>query len=135
MEPTKKNFLDMFETNDRRFDSFSEFFSKEEIRADLEETETHYIITAEIPGIHKQNIKIEYNRPILKIIAIIEKEKQEREHNYIRKERPEGSITRRWIMENVIEGTIDAKLKDGLLVLKLEKDHKKFETGKRIEIR
>jgi len=135
MEPTKKNFLDMFETNDRRFDSFSEFFSKEEIRADLEETETHYIITAEIPGIHKENIKIEYNRPILKITAIIGKEKEEKTHNYIRKEIPEGAITRRWIMENIIEGTIDAKLKDGILVVELEKDYKKFETGKRIEIK
>ena len=61
--------FDIFEPLERRFENWPDFFFPEDFKADMEETDTHYIVTAELPGIEKDDIQIDYERDILKIEA------------------------------------------------------------------
>ena len=122
MLPIRRGFYDLFEPIERQFDIFPEFFGASAIRADLQETYTHYIITAEMPGVNKENIKIDYDGSILRIEAFRVEESETRTGTYIRKERQEGSFSRSWLIKNIIRDGIQAELKDGILIVKMKKD-------------
>ena len=79
------------------------------------------MLEAEIPGVDKEDINLEYKDDILTISVERKEEVNDERENYIRKERRYGSFKRAFYVDNVDEENIKAKFKNGVLKIKLPK--------------
>jgi len=120
-------FNDFF--NDSVF-GFGDFHS---IRADIKENEKEYIIEAEIPGVKKEDIKLDLRDDRLTISVERSEETKEERSNYIRRERRYGSISRSFYVENVKNEDVTAKYENGILSIVLPKSETK-KPNSRIQI-
>ena len=102
------------------------------IKMDVSETDQAYTIKAEMPGLKKEDIKVDVNGNQVSISAEIKKEKEEKEgEKVIRSERYYGQQYRSFTLaQEVDDAKADAKYQDGVLVLSLPKkpgaEHKKL---------
>jgi HSP20 family protein len=106
-------------------------------KVDIQDTDTAYVVTADLPGAKKEDINITYDNDILTISAqhSQEKEDKDEEKHYIRRERMSSSFNRQFVVRNIQKDGIDAEFKDGVLKINLPKaDPKLLETSHRIEI-
>ena len=99
-------------------------FAGRSFRADIKENDEEYTIEAEMPGIKKEDIELEINDDYLTISAEHSEEKEEKEENYIRRERRQGKYTRSFYLENVNQDDIEAEYNDGVLKVHLPKEEK-----------
>ena len=98
-------------------------------RCDLHETKDNFVIQAELPGIPKENIKINIEDGVLTISGKKESmhetssdEKDEDKPIYHRMERTYGSFKRSYALpDNVLTDGIKADSKDGVLSITLPK--------------
>jgi len=104
------------------------------IKADIKESENEYIIEAEMPGVKKDEIKLNYKDDILTISYEKEEKSEEEKDNYIRRERSYGTCSRSFYVENIDSEGIKAKHENGILSITLPKDNSKKEKNKTIEI-
>lgn len=104
------------------------------IRADIKETEKEYIIEAEIPGVRKEDIRLELKNDILTIAVEQNEETNEERENYIRKERHYGAYSRSFQVDNVKNETVNARYNDGILTVVLPKEQEKGTRDHRIDI-
>lgn len=104
------------------------------IRADIKEKENEYIVEAEIPGLTKEQIEIQYENNTLTIIARQQNERNEEKDQYLRRERHYGEMRRSFYLENVMEDRIGAQYRDGILHITLPKDKNKETKRKQIDI-
>jgi HSP20 family protein len=127
-----KGFRDIFD--DFFSDSFlPTFFSgSSQIRADVRETDNEYIIEAELPGVEKENIKVDLRDDTLTIGVERNEETKDERKDYIRRERRYGSYCRSFYVDNVKHDSISAKYNDGILSVILPKE--KEEKNKKREI-
>jgi len=90
---------------------------------DIREDEKHIYISAEIPGISKDNIKVTISDDnVLQIRGEKKHENKEENESYIRMERVFGEFTRSFVLpENVKDDKIKAKFENGVLNITLEK--------------
>ena len=102
-------------------------------KMDVREEEEKYIVEAELPGIEKEDIKLEFDDGMLRIIAEKEEKIEEENENYIHKEIRKGFMERSIYLVNSTEVGIKAKLKKGVLKIEIPKVKDK-ENRKRIEI-
>ncbi|SDD56826.1 HSP20 family protein [Paenibacillus sp. UNCCL117] len=105
-------------------------------RTDIRETDTGYLIEAELPGFAKEDIDIDVNDKYLTIRAKrnqVEEEKDE-QGKIIRRERHYGEFARQFYVEGIEEEGIKAKLQDGVLKLDIPKKAKKEPANRRIGI-
>lgn len=127
------------------WDSFNDFFSDNffvpvrsgvyQFRTDIKDMGDQYLVEAELPGVEKEDIKVEYDRNYLVISAHRESEMKDTKENYIRQERHYGEFVRRFYVEDIDETMIDASFKDGILTLKCPKLLITHDEKKQIEIR
>ena len=110
-----------------------DFAAFNKVRSDIKETDTEYVVEAELPGFNKEDIKLEIDDGVLSITAETKSEKEENKDNYVRKERFSGSFVRHYAFENVDESAISAKYNNGVLEVTLPKKEK-VETKKGISI-
>jgi HSP20 family protein len=94
-------------------------FNGSGLRTNIEELESDYIVTVEVPGVSKKDITIDYDDSYLTIS--VEKKEENSNKKYLRKEITETSFSRSFYLENVNEDKIKAKLEDGILTIKIEK--------------
>jgi HSP20 family protein len=127
--------LDLF---DRFFDDWSrpliskDLYSNWLPAADIKESETHYAVTVEVPGIDMKELDISYTDHVLSIKGSKTVESGENECAYCT-ERFTGSFERRFqIPGRVDEEKIVATYKDGVLKIELPKDEKNL--VKKIEV-
>lgn len=92
------------------------------VRADIRENEEEYIVEAEVPGLKKEDIKLDLRHDVLTISVDREEEIKEERDNYVRRERRFGSIKRSFLVENVRHEGVKAQYEDGLLTVILPKD-------------
>lgn len=104
------------------------------IRADIRETEKEYIIDAEIPGVRKEDIKIDLRDDNLTIFVEHNEELNEERENYIRRERRYGSFSRSFYVENVKHEGVTAKYNNGVLTINLPKEKEGNRKSHRIDI-
>ena len=125
--PSRFNFLD---------DSLLEDYRKTSImNTDIIEKENGYELQIDLPGVKKEDIKIEMNKNLINISISISKSSDEENKKYIRKERFTGEIKRSFnIGENVDEEDIYASFENGILYLNLPKKEEKDNKKKYIEI-
>lgn len=89
---------------------------------DIYETKDDFVFKLEVPGMTKDDIKIEFNNDTLIIKGDRKEEKEVKEDDYHRIERRCGTFTRSFnIPKNIDEKKIDASIKDGILELRLPK--------------
>lgn len=89
---------------------------------DISETPKAFLITAELPGINKKDVKVEIDHGILTISGerLFEKESEEKKHHRV--ERFFGNFSRSFTLpETVNQKNIKADFKDGLLTVNLFK--------------
>ena len=92
-------------------------------------------LSAELPGIKKDDIKIELEDGLLKISGVCEDKKEKKENNYYYSERKYGSFIRTFeVPENVNPSEIAAEYNEGILNVTIPKAEKPKET-KKIEIK
>ncbi len=94
-----------------------------QIKMDVKENEGAYIVRAEIPGVKKEDIKVDIDGNAVSISAEVKREKEQKEGDrVIRSERYYGSMSRSFTLEQDIdEKTANAKYSDGVLELTLPK--------------
>ena len=102
-------------------DMLSKFNSSGSFKTDIKETPEEYIVHAELPGVKKEDIKVDYNNNYLTISATRNNESEEKKDNYIRRERSYGSVSRGFYISNVNKDSIKAKFDNGVLNIELPK--------------
>jgi len=104
-------------------------------KVDVSDQGDKYLIEADLPGMDKENVKIEYENNYLTISARREDVKETKENSYIRKERQCGEYQRSFYIDNVQPDQIEATFRSGVLKIELKKKSIVAESRKTIEIR
>ena len=108
------------------------------MKTDVKETETGYEVDIDLPGFKKDEINAKLDNGYLTISAAkgLDKDEQDKNGKYIRRERYAGSMSRSfYVGEGVTEEDIKAKYEDGILRLVVpKKDGKAVENKKYIAI-
>ena len=122
---------------------FDEFWNSTEsktlnktMQTDIKEIGDNYELIMDIPGVKKEDIKVELKNGYLNISAISNKSVEEKDENqnYIRKERFSGSYSRSfYVGDNITTQDISGKFENGTLKLIFPKE-KKQNTNSFIEI-
>ncbi|WP_077623758.1 Hsp20/alpha crystallin family protein [Sediminibacillus massiliensis] len=112
-------------------DSFLQrpFFGKGSIPIDLFETETEWVIQADLPGVKKEQINIEAFNEQVKIAITDTREKEEinEKGNYYRRERRmQGAERIVQLPYTVRKQKIKAKYRDGILEIRGPKEERKY---------
>ena len=125
------------------------FFRDEDIRTgfwpkrmempavNIKETDTTFELEVAVPGMKKDDFKIEVKEGMLYISAETSSEQEEKEENYTRKEFNFSSFSRSfWLPENVKTDDIKANYKEGMLQVTLPKaEVKVVEKTKMIKVK
>jgi HSP20 family protein len=89
---------------------------------DISETETEYLIKAELPDIKKDEVKVTVEDGVLTIQGERKREKEEKGKKFHRVERSYGRFVRSFTLpDSVDEGKVKAEYTDGVLALHLPK--------------
>lgn len=89
---------------------------------DVYETEGGYVLKAELPGVNKEDIKIDVNNNTLTLKGEKKFEERTEKDKYIRVERTYGSFTRTFTLSDKVDSeNIKAAYKDGVLEITLPK--------------
>lgn len=104
------------------FDLFNkkQSIEKEFMKTDIYESNNKYIIESDIPGINKEDIKINYENGYLTIKTI--KKLSSDINTYIRKERFYGELKRTFYIGSKKESDIKATFKNGILEITFPKE-------------
>ena len=95
-----------------------------EMKTDVRETDSGYEVDIDLPGFKKDEINIQLDNGYLSISAAkgLDKDEQDKEGKYIRKERYAGSMSRSFYVGNAItQDDIKAKYESGILRLSVPK--------------
>ena len=127
-------FFENFWSPSRREDARVQgFFSP---RVDVHEKDDRYEITAELPGVKKEDLNVTLENGVLTLEAETSQEdKEEQEGRIIRQERRYGKFLRSFNLgSNVHEEDVSATFKDGVLTLKAPKVPEQVPPRRRIDI-
>ncbi len=126
----------------RSFDDlFNEFFTNTPAyrrdgfmpSVDISETDTQFELSVELPGMKKEDIKVDLERGRLTISGERKFEKEESGKNYHRVETQYGAFNRTFHLPDTIdEDSVTAKYEDGILNITVNKSDDKVK--KQIEI-
>lgn len=115
------------------FRQYSPFFSRAMRRlegdeakwrpvADISETETEYLIKAELPEVKKEDVKVTFEQGLLTICGERRQENKQQDESEIRVESFYGSFSRSFSLpDNVDAKAIRADSKDGVLRVRIPK--------------
>ncbi|OEU70779.1 MAG: heat-shock protein [Desulfuromonadales bacterium C00003093] len=91
-------------------------------RVDIAETDSEFIIKAEIPEVKKEDVKVTVENGILVLHGERKQEKEEEGKTYHRIERHYGIFNRSFTLpETVVAEKVKAGFKDGVLTITLRK--------------
>lgn len=131
-------FREMEEMSDRlnRIFAASRPYEKEALKVaewapvvDIQETETEYLVKADLPEVEKKDVKVTVEQGVLTIQGERKQEKEEKGRKFHRIERSYGTFLRTFtVPEDAEETKVTADFKDGVLrvhLLKTEKPRSK----------
>lgn len=128
---TFSNMLDDFFSDG--FPDMGRNLQMDTFKLDIEDTGENYKVTAELPGVQKENLDVTLDDGRLKIRVQQEEEKKDEKENYIHKERRLSSMERNIYLEDADSESVKAKLEEGILHLTISKKEE-IDTSKKIEI-
>ncbi len=108
--------------NDSFFNDSSDANQKKEWQpvVDIIKKDNKVIVTAELPGINKEDISIDVNDDVLTLKGERKYENEVKEADFYRKERVSGSFSRSFVLPaGVSTEEINAEYKDGILTLEI----------------
>lgn len=89
---------------------------------DIQETETEYVIKADLPDVKKDDVKVEFADGVLTVEGERKQEKEEKGKKFHKIEREYGKFVRRFALPTEIDaGKLTADFKDGVLNVHLPK--------------
>ena len=89
---------------------------------DLYETDDHFVIKAELPGVDKNDINVDFKDRVLTLSGERSQKNEVKEENYYRKERSYGKFQRTFTLPaDVDSDKITAEFKDGVLRVEVPK--------------
>lgn len=105
-----------------------------EIRVEVKESAPEYTVTAELPGVAKDDIHVEIEGNRVSITGEVKRESEQKEgERVLRSERYYGSVARSFTLANEIdEAKATAKFENGVLSLTLPK--KAAASGRKLAI-
>ena len=93
-----------------------------DIRVDISENEKEYLVSAEIPGAKKEDIRVSIDGNYVSIAAEVKKEQEEKHGRSLVRETYHGTVSRGFTLaSDVDDKAAVAKLDDGVLRLTLPK--------------
>ena len=104
----------------------------------ITENSNHYNVSLAVPGLKKEDFKIDIDGNMLTISSEKEEKKEEKDEKYTRKEYSYSSFSRSFTLpQDVKQDAIDAKYEDGILNLRLprKEDAKRTTASKRIAVK
>ncbi|WP_333860939.1 heat shock protein Hsp18 [Clostridium sp.] len=128
-----ENFFNSFFNNDF-LTPFNMNLFNNGLKVDLKETDTSYLIEADLPGIKKDAIDLSFNNNYLTISAKRDDTVEDNKENFIRQERRYGEFKRSFYIDNVDEKNINASFEEGVLKIELPKLEKGKGNSNKIEI-
>jgi len=94
-------------------------------KVDISESDTQYLIKAEIPGVKKEDVKVSVEDGMISIRGERRQEKEEKDKKFHRIERSYGSFLRSFrLPDDADESAVKAEFKDGLLNVSVDKSAK-----------
>ena len=121
---------------DDMFDDFLTSKKEQNMKCDIYEKDGNYHIEMDIPGFNKEDISVETKDGYLTITADKKQEQTEedKDKNYIRRERVYGKYERSFYLGDLDEDHIDASFENGMLNITVPKKEV-VDTKKVIEIK
>ena len=110
------------------------FTSANPIKADVRETDKEFIVEADMPGVKKEDIRLDLRDGVLTIGVEHNEQTNEEKENYIRKERRYGSYSRTFHVDGVNQENVSAKYNDGVLTVNLPKVEEEKPKSHKIDI-
>lgn len=113
------------------------FFGETPVRAfntDVKDNGSSFTLAAELPGFNKEDIAIDINGDQLTIQATHKSENDQKNGNYLRRERYYGSYSRSFDISEIEADNITAAYENGVLKLELPKKNAVVPTSRRLEI-
>ena len=107
------------------------------MKTDVRETESGYEVDIDLPGFKKDEISAQLKDGYLTVSASksLDKDKQDKDGNYIRRERYAGSMSRSfYVGDSVREEDVHAKYEDGILKLSIPKKSEQKKLASHISI-
>lgn len=91
-------------------------------RADVQETEKEYLLSISVPGVRKEDLKVDVRDDMLTISGERKAEKEEKGKTWLRKECSYGSFSRSFVLpEGMHPEDVKASYQDGVLKLTIPK--------------
>ena len=92
-------------------------------KVDVEDKGDAYELTADFPGMKKEDIALNFENDYLTIAARRDDTKEDKDNkgNFIRRERHVGSVSRSFYVGDIDGSKIDAEFKDGVLKVTMPK--------------
>ena len=130
MDRMMRNIYDMMGNLEREFESMRRAMREEIVQPamDIYETEDEIVIRAEMPGVKKEDIRIEISGNSIEISAVKKGASEEKLKGYYHKEIYEGRFYRRIELPMEIPADkVKARYQDGVLEIRIakEKEEKK----------
>ena len=104
-------------------------------RTDVTDTGDAFVLDAELPGFKKEDIKIDIENDCLTISAERKMDEEEKQKNFIKRERFYGSYSRSFDVSGVNVDGIEAEYTDGVLKLTMPKKVETVPPTRRLEIK
>ncbi len=121
------------------FDEIDRFFdaplatlssSTTSFRMNVEDAGDRYVITAELPGVKREEIDVELNEGRLSISVDKKEGDEEKSKNYLYKETCEWSATRGVYLKDAAVSGLSAKLEGGILTVNVPKQQERANATK-----
>jgi len=129
---------DIFKNMEKMFNQFQEKgmdFASElrpNFPVDVKEEEGGFVVTADLPGVDKNEINVKADNESVEISAEASHEIEEENEKYYRKERSQRTFNRRIDFPKQVDPeTIEASYDDGVLTITADKDE---EDSRNVEI-
>ena len=108
-------------------DGFGMIRPDQAMKVDVKDEGDRYTLEADMPGVSKDNLKVEVANGTLTISADYDEKKEEKgeDDKYVYRERRCGSMRRSFNVDGIREDDITAEFKDGVLKLTLPKQEVK----------
>ena len=115
---------------------FMQGFRAPEFKVDVKDNGESYDLTAELPGMKKEDISLNYRDNYLTIAAKNEQsnDKKDAAGNYVRRERSQSSMSRSFYIDGIDDSKATADYKDGILSIHLPKTVQAEDAGHTISI-
>ncbi|MDQ7093211.1 Hsp20/alpha crystallin family protein [Desulfosporosinus sp. PR] len=92
------------------------------LKVDIRDNGNEYILEADLPNVNKENLNVSFEDNVLTIAAEHDQQVKEEKENYIRRERYQQSISRKFAFDSVDSQGIQAKYENGVLTVTLPKN-------------